>query len=190
MRLLRIPGSLAAVAALVLGLLVVTAPARAALPLEDYASYQPQTTCRPKARPGTVELGRWLVRRYGGGFGGISRPCSASTSEHHEGRAFDWMLDAGNRADRQRARRFLTEAFAADAHGNPDARARRMGVMYVIWNDRMYAAWDGFRPQPYKSSSCKRLRTCSPTLRHRDHVHISLTRKAARGETSWYLARR
>ena len=61
--------------------------------------------------------------------------------------------------------------------------------MYVIWNDRMYSAWDAYEAERYQSSSCPRIRTCSATLRHRDHVHISLTRKAARGETSWYVGR-
>ena len=63
-----------------------------------------------------------------------------------------------------------------------------MGVMYVIWDDRMYAAWDEFRPEPYLSSSCRSRRRCSPTLRHRDHLHVSLTRQGAKGSTSWYDA--
>ncbi|MCR6030210.1 hypothetical protein GGQ22_01985 [Nocardioides sp. zg-579] len=64
-----------------------------------------------------------------------------------------------------------------------------MGIMHLIWNDRRYAAWDSFEPEPYLSSSCRKRSTCSATLRHRDHVHISLTRKAGRGQTSWYAGR-
>ena len=178
-----------AVVAVLLGLLA--APARAVLPVEDYAPYQPQTRCSPAAKPGTVELARWIVRRYGGGFGGISRACRrGSTSEHHEGRAFDWTVSATKAADRRRVRRFLEDLFADDAAGNPDARARRMGVMYVIWDDLIYSAWEEFRAERYRSSGCRRLRACSATLRHRDHVHISITRRAARGRTSWYDGRR
>ena len=59
--------------------------------------------------------------------------------------------------------------------------------MYVIWNDRMYAAWDGFEPKKYLSSGCRTRRTCSVTLRHRDHMHISLSRAGAQGRTSWYV---
>lgn len=191
MRVHRLSTPLATVvaAALMLAILVAAPPARASLPLEDYAPYQPQTRCQPQAKPGTVALGRWVVRTYGGGYGGISRRCSASTSEHHEGRAFDWMLDARKRTDRVRARALLRDLFAQDRAGNPDALARRMGIMYVIWDDEIYSAWSGFRPERYRSSGCKRIRTCSPTLRHRDHVHISLTRRAARGKTSWYVGR-
>ena len=82
----------------------------------------------------------------------------------------------------------MDRIFATDARGNTDAWARRMGVMYVIWNDRMYAAYDGFAARPYLSSGCRTRRTCSPTLRHRDHMHISLTRQGAKGATSWYYA--
>lgn len=170
---------------LVAGALLAVAPVPAGA-IEDYPSYQPATKCSPKAKPGTKLLGHWLVRRYGGGFGPISRQCGGSRSEHTEGRAFDWTLNADRKADRKRAKRFLDRAFASDAHGNPDAKARRMGVMYVIWKDRMYSAWDGYRPEPYLSSSCPSKRKCSKTLRHRDHLHISLTRRAARAKTSWY----
>lgn len=182
---------LALAAALLLALLVSAVPARATpRPLEGFASYQPQTNCSPRPKPGTVALANWLIHRYGGGFGGISRPCSdGGTSEHKEGRAFDWTLDATKPADRRRAQAFLHDAFAADADGNPDALARRMGIMYLIWNDHIYSAYRGFAPEPYLDSSCKRVATCSPVLRHRTHMHISLTRRGGRGLTSWYVGR-
>ncbi len=155
--------------------------------IEDYASYQPQTKCSPKAKPGTLKLGHWLVNRQGGGFGGISRSCkSGGTSEHKEGRAFDWRLDASRKADRLRAAAFLAQVKQTDKAGNTDARARRMGIMYIIWNDHMYSAWDGFERDDYLSSSCKTKKKCSKTLRHRDHMHISLSRPGGKGVTSWY----
>ncbi|MEI5675439.1 MULTISPECIES: hypothetical protein [unclassified Nocardioides] len=173
-----------------LATLLTAAPAGAAPPIEDYAPYQPQTRCAPKPKPGTVVLGRWLVRRYGGAYGGVSRACAkGSTSEHAEGRAFDWTLDVRRGRDRRAARRMMRDLFATDRAGNPDARARRMGVMYVIWDDRIYSAWNGFAPERYLSSSCRTVRRCSTTLRHRDHVHLSLTRAAARGRTSWFEGR-
>ncbi|WP_323792664.1 hypothetical protein [Nocardioides sp.] len=161
--------------------------AAAAHHVEDYASYQPATKCRPNAKPGTEELGHWLVKRFGGRFGGISRACGGSTSEHTEGRAFDWTVNASTKTGRKAARQFLRRAFKTNRAGETDALARRMGIMYVIWDDQMYSAWRGFEPVPYLSSGCKKLKKCSQTLRHRDHVHISLTRQAARGKTSWYF---
>ena len=168
-------------------LLVVPAQAKYAMPVESYAPYQPQKTCARKDKPGTVALGRWLVTR-GGVYGGTLRPCSSGgSSEHKDGRAFDWMLDAKDADDRDVAEAFLVEAFADDELGDTDALARRMGIMYVIWNDRMYAAWDGFEPKKYLSSGCRTRRTCSVTLRHRDHMHVSLSRAGAQGLTSWYV---
>ncbi len=157
------------------------------MPVEPYAGYQPQTTCRQTPKPGVLLLADWLVAR-GGGYGPITRPCSdAGTSEHKESRAFDWLLDARSESDEALAAALLDELLAPDDLGDPHALARRMGVMYLIWNDTMYASYDGFVPKRYLSSSCRSRRTCSPTLRHRDHMHISLTRKGARGATSWYV---
>lgn len=166
---------------------VVPAHAQYVMPVESYPTYQPQKKCARKAKPGTVALGQWLVAR-GGAFGGTLRSCSSGgTSEHKDGRAFDWMLDARDADDRAIAEAFLIEAFADDELGDTDALARRMGIMYIIWDDRMYAAWDGFEPKRYLSSGCRNRRTCSATLRHRDHVHISLSKRGARGLTSWYV---
>lgn len=174
------PGSVAPVSA--------NDAAFAAYPIEAPASYDPQTTCRKKPRKGTIALGEYLVATYGGSGGATERPCSdAGTSEHKDGRAVDWTLDATSPADRALADAFLQDAFAPDSAGDADALARRMGIMYVIWNDHMYAAYRGFQPEPYLSSSCRSKRTCSPTLRHRDHLHISLSKAGAKALTSFYL---
>jgi hypothetical protein len=193
----------AGVSALLLGLLVgsptaasadevssrrgtVTASAPFLMPMEPYAGYQPQTSCRRTPKPGVLMLADWLVAR-GGGYGPISRTCAGSSrSEHKESRAFDWVLDATSETDRALAAAMLDEILAPDDTGEPSALARRMGIMYVIWDDHMYASYDGFVAKRYLSSSCRNRRTCSPTLRHRDHVHISLTRQGAKGLTSWY----
>lgn len=157
--------------------------------IEDYAGYEPQTTCRPKPRAGTRVLGTWLVETLGGSGGATGRACGGSASEHQDGRAVDWMLDATTKADRKTAKAFLTSIFATDEQGNTDALARRMGIMYVIWNDRIYSAWDEFEGEDYLSSSCTSKKGCSKTLRHRDHVHISLSMAGAKGRTSWYEGR-
>ncbi len=164
----------------------VTSSAPYLLPVEAYAGYQPQTRCKDTPQRGMLLLASWLTAR-GGGYGPISRACvGSSTTEHKESRAFDWLLDATDPADVALAAALLDELFAPDDTGSPHALARRMGIMYVIWNDRMYASYDGFVQKRYLSSGCRTRRTCSTTLRHRDHMHVSLTRRAARGRTSWY----
>lgn len=166
----------------------VTSSAPYLMPLEPYAGYQPQTRCMRTPKPGVLMLADWLVAR-GGAYGAISRPCAgSSTSEHKESRAFDWVLDATSETDQALAHALLDELFAPDDTGQPAALARRMGVMYVIWDDTMYASYDAFVAKRYLSSGCRTRRSCSPTLRHRDHLHVSLTRQGAKGLTSWYAA--
>ncbi len=166
----------------------VTSSAPYLLPVEDYSGYDPQRRCRQTPKTGVLLLAAALTAR-GGGYGTISRSCTgSSTSEHKESRAFDWLLDATSPTDQALAAALLDEVFAPDDTGVPHALARRMGIMYIIWNDRMYASYDGFVEKRYLSSGCRTRRTCSPTLRHRDHMHISLTRQGARGRTSWYVA--
>jgi hypothetical protein len=178
------------VAAIVLGSLLVGPAESATLPVEPYAAYQPQTRCAPKAKPGAQRLLRWLVVRHGGEQGRIGAACRGrSISEHKEGRALDWALDARKVKDRARAARMLAELFGTNSAGETDALARRMGVMYVIWNDRIYRSYDGFRPGVYRPSGCHRLAACSATARHRDHVHISLSRAGGLARTSFYQSR-
>jgi hypothetical protein len=186
--LVAVAVSLCTAAASLAGPAAVAGVDGSGLPVEDYASYDPQNSCTKKPRAGTVALGGWLVTTYGGTGGAVNRPCSgAGASEHKDGRAVDWVLDADNPAQRKQAKAFLAAAFATDAEGNPAALARRMGIMYVIWSDKFYPAYDQFRPEDYLSSSCRSKRKCSKTLRHRDHMHISLSKAGARGLTSFYL---
>ena len=171
------------------GGLRATASAEDTRPVEAYASYDPQTNCRPQAKPGTKVLAAWLAGRYGSRAPLPKRSCKGSVSEHKEGRAIDWVLDADRKADRRKAKAFLTAVFATDADGNTHAIARRMGIMYVIWNDHLYGSYRKFEARDYLASSCKSRDTCSKTLRHRDHMHISLSRAGGRGDTSWYDGR-
>lgn len=180
----------AALAGVVLaaGMLVAVPGGAAAVPVEGYAPYQPQENCNPDPKPGTVALARWLQRRYPGtGLLGISRTCrAAGVSEHKEGRALDWGVKQSSARDRGYVRDLLDRLWAADRDGNEDALARRMGIMYLIWNDHIWSAGNGFEKRDYLNSSCRKVSRCPTTLRHRDHVHISLSRAGARGDTSWY----
>jgi hypothetical protein len=184
-----VPVVVPVVVAVLVGLLGPVPNASAARAIEGYAAYQPQERCADRVKPGTRALSRWVFAR-GGRPGGFLRACSSGgTSEHKDGRAFDWTLDASRKRHRRLANRMLDTIFAADRHDRRHARARRMGIMYIIWNDTMYAAWDRFAAEPYLSSSCRTRRRCSASLRHRDHMHVSLGRPGARGDTSWYDGR-
>ncbi len=73
----------------------------------------------------------------------------------------------------------LNWLFKTDSFGNQHAIARRLGVMYVIWNNKFYGSWTGYKPEPY---------TCGtdPTACHIDHIHFSFDLAGARARTSFF----
>jgi hypothetical protein len=161
-------------------------------PLVDTpASYEPQTTCTSTPHPGTVAIARWLMRHYRGtGSMGMIRGCRVGgTSEHKDGRAFDWRANVRKPRQKRAAYDFIAKALATDARGNAHALARRMGIMYIIYNDRIWSSYRDFAPRPYLNAGCKTRKRCSATLRHRNHVHISLSLAGAAAQTSWYRER-
>jgi hypothetical protein len=158
-------------------------------PVDGYAGYDGQSTCASQTLPGTEYLLQHLVRTHPGTrYVSTLRDCGGdAVSEHKDGRALDWGVDVDVPTEKEAADAWLERILATDARGNPHALARRMGVMYVIWDDWIYRAYDGFTPQPYRP--CERLRDCSKTARHRDHVHVSLSRAGAAAQTTFYRAR-
>jgi hypothetical protein len=177
-----------AIAALiaVVGLLATVVPAQALgflLPtrfsmkkIETMAPYVPQTSCQPAAKIGTVSLQAYLQKKYPGtGSDGISRACNiGGRSEHKEGRAFDWAVNYYNPKQRAQAEAMLHWLLKRDKMGRQFANARRLGVMYVIWDRQIWSTSDPVW-RPYSGASA-----------HRDHVHISLSWAGARGKTSFW----
>jgi hypothetical protein len=149
--------------------------------IEPLAGYQPQTTCSPVAKPGVVDLSQRLLRAFPTTRSlGIVRACNiGGTSEHKEGRAFDWGVNAHSVKDRARVARFVYWLTKPDKYGNTRANVRRLGIEYLIWNHKIwgsYAASAGWRkysgPNP-----------------HTDHVHISFTWAGALKKTSFWTGK-
>jgi hypothetical protein len=61
--------------------------------------------------------------------------------------------------------------------------------MYIIYNDTIWSSYSDFRARPYLNAACKKRKKCSRTLRHLNHVHISLGYAGAAAQTSWYRSR-
>src|SRR3954468_12155382 len=146
--------------------------------IEVFSPYQAQSTCNPTPKPGTVALSKLVMAAYpGSGTSGIARDCSiGGRSEHKEGRAWDWHVVYTNTKQRAQAADFVHWLFATDAYGNKFAQARRVGLMYVIWNHKIwssYSAGAGWRaytgPDP-----------------HTSHMHISLSWAGAQKKTSYW----
>jgi hypothetical protein len=146
--------------------------------IEGFARYEPQTTCDPSAKVGAIALRNLLLKRYPVTKSlGISRECSAAgTSEHKEGRAFDWGALVTNPAQKAAVEDFYGRLFAKDDKGNQFALARRMGVMYLIWNHKI---WSSYRADAG-------WRAYSGSNPHTDHMHISMSWAGARAQTSYW----
>jgi peptidoglycan hydrolase-like protein with peptidoglycan-binding domain len=170
---------------------VPAVPAGLPAGLEDLSPYLEQVSCDPAAKPGAVALGKLLLATYPGTSYAISRACGADgmASEHYEGRAADWMTSVRDPSGAARAEAFVGWLLAPDAQGRAFANARRLGVMYVIWNDRIwgsYAAGSGWRPY---STCARHPEVAWDTGCHRDHVHVSLSWAGAMGRTSFWSRR-
>ena len=77
---------------------------------------------------------------------------------------------------------------ATDSHGNTFAMARRLGVMYIIYNNRMWGAWaGGGRSTTTAQAPAAR---GNDNACHRTHMHISLTWDGASGPTTFWTKKR
>lgn len=101
---------------------------------------------------------------------------TSSMSAHGVGRAADLFFNAADPAQAERANQLVFMLLAADAAGNPQALARRMGVQTIIWNRRI---WTSNQPnagmRPYSGESP-----------HTDHVHLELSAAGAGRYTTFF----
>jgi hypothetical protein len=171
---------------LALGLIATLAPqAATAAPVtpnfpnnvDAYATYDGQDQCNLPPQPGTVGLRDLLNRAYGKHGGGIVRDCgTGGQSEHKEGRALDYMLNYNDPADRADTDDLINWLLATDQYGNKHAMARRLGVMYMISNRRIWSAHKASQGWlPYNGEDA-----------HVSHIHISLSWAGAKKQTTWW----
>jgi peptidoglycan hydrolase-like protein with peptidoglycan-binding domain len=156
------------------------APAHLPTAVDDPAGYQPQTACLARPLPGIVKLRALALETYGRGgtSPAYARPCnSGSASEHKDGRAWDWMLNYANRADRRAAADFLSWVTGKGPSGERGEMAARLGVMYVIYNHRIWSAY---------SPGWREYSGADP---HTSHIHISLSWNGARAHTTFWTGR-
>ncbi len=157
--------------------------------IEPLPTYQGQSLCDPIPRPGVVAVKKLLLATYGDHVIYIPRYGCHGISEHHEGRALDWMVSVRRADERAQANAFIAWLLAKDGQGNAYAMARRMGVMYIIWNNKIWRTYDPARGwTPYKTCA-SHPESGYDTTCHRDHVHISFTWDGAAAFTSFYTGK-
>jgi hypothetical protein len=105
-------------------------------------NYQGQTLCSQNTKPGVAAWASIVATNYKRPTYGTIRPCASDVSEHYDGRALDWMLNVNNAEDKAIADAVTTWLTAKDANGNYGAWARRLGIMYIIWNKK---TWKSYR---------------------------------------------
>jgi hypothetical protein len=151
--------------------------------IESLAAYDPVRSCPSTAdqysKPGVVAFRDLLNATYGSHWSNILRPCTGAPSEHLAGRALDWSLNAGLASDRATADDIFRWLFATDRYGNSYAMARRLGVMYIIWNGRI---WGSYR-------AAEGWRSYGGASPHTDHIHFSFSRAGALKQTSYWTGR-
>lgn len=120
-------------------------------------------------------------------------PCSSprhmSTSNHHAGRAWDWFIaPEGSRASsaERAAPDELVQWLLETVDGEPHMRARRLGIVEIIWFDQLWQSRAGYRYlRPYPLQGCPDP-NASNTGCHRDHVHFGFSTAGANGQTTWW----
>jgi peptidoglycan hydrolase-like protein with peptidoglycan-binding domain len=148
--------------------------------IDGFATLDQQSECDPTAKAGVLAFERMVRATYPDtGTDGIVRACNiGGTSEHKEGRAWDWKVSAYNKHQHAEADALFHWLFATDELGNRDAIARRLGLMYVVWDRHIWRAYDAAAGwQPYHGAEA-----------HTDHVHFSFSRAGALKKTSFWHA--
>lgn len=155
------------------------APPSKTLPsaLDVAVPYQGQTICDPRPRPGTLAFAQLMTSHYQmGSTSLIGRTCTSGTSEHFDGRAWDWMLSVASPDQYAVAQSVLKWLTGPDAQGRAGAMARRFGIMYIIYNRKM---WRSYAPE-------RGWADYSGSNPHTDHIHFSFNYDGAAKRTSWW----
>lgn len=148
--------------------------------IEAPASYQGQFLCKKAMQPGVKAFRAMILKAYKGTHSASDvRTCSSThVSEHADGRAWDWGgVNVKNKKSRKKAEAVINWLLAPDQFGNDFAMARRLGIMYIIWDKKMWRAYTG-EWGPY---SCSGVTSC-----HQDHVHFSFGWAGAYKKTSFW----
>ncbi|MCK0113505.1 cell wall-binding repeat-containing protein [Ornithinimicrobium sp. F0845] len=150
----------------------VPAPPTKDLPatLDAAPPWQYSYSCDPNNKPGMVAFANLVSAHYDRPTWYGSRSCKWDSSQHYEGRAMDWQMNAYDPEDKA-----IGDAVAQWLSANNGEMARRFGVQSIIWNRQ---SWYLYKPgawYPYYGASP-----------HTDHVHISFSWDGAMGRTSWW----
>lgn len=148
----------------------------------DRERYDGANGCVNRSPRGTKQLIKWMKRNtkrktiYG------TIRCDGGV--HGTGRALDWMLDARVKREKRLATTVINTWLARDKKGRRNALARRMGIQLIIFNCRFWQT--GNKGMSGYSACSGGRKNADPTQGHIDHIHIELTKPAAKLKTSFW----
>jgi peptidoglycan hydrolase-like protein with peptidoglycan-binding domain len=145
---------------------------------EGFAAYVPQVSCDPKWRKGVRQFRDLVLKTYPQtqDWGSLRDCTDDGTSEHLDGRAWDWKANAKDPEEFAAATDLINWLMAEGPDGEAAYWARRLGIMYIGFNHRI---WGAYR-------AAEGWRRLSPSDPHTDHVHFSFSWQGAFGRTSFW----
>lgn len=163
-------------------------------PLEAVRSYGQEVPnrCAKRKNPGVSRFARWLDKQMKYGEPGRRYACEnlgkgIGYSFHSEGRALDFTINSLKYAQYRDAYKALRLLWAPDSKGRPNALARRMGVMEIIFECGYWSQGkDNFELYFLCNQENEPKGEALRTLQHQNHIHFSFTRKGAKGKTSFW----
>lgn len=143
---------------------------------DEFAPWESEDGCSGVVLPGTRLFREFILSQWGEKAGSpenIMRACSiGGDSGHKIGRAWDWMIPSTSAAQE------CLELLSVNGH----EIARRAGLMYMIYNGRIWRSYSRGSLLPGEWSDYD-----GPSA-HTEHIHFSLGSRGANGLTSLYTA--
>lgn len=146
--------------------------------IDAYSGWDDERTCSHWEKPGVGAFKTLVLQAYPSTYDSqYFLGCDSSNdSGHQQGTAWDWGIPSTRRGD---AEQFL-DWLLATRDGHADALARRFGIMYIIWDHRMWRAY------PKDGNPAGTWAPYSGGDPHTDHVHFSFGPGGANRQTSWW----
>lgn len=167
-------------------------------PVEGYAGAAPNVCSNGYVYPGVYAFRDILASSHGARTAGMARGCpgsgTTSMSYHARGLALDWRLNVYNSTEAAYAQEILDWLFEESSTGEKHVRLKRLGIIEVIWNDKLWTRFDTNSTsniqtwRAHNFSGCVAAGGNENTCAHRDHIHFSFSLEGGKMQRSWWNA--
>lgn len=165
-------------------------------PVEGHAGAAPIECSNGYVYPGVYAFRDILASAYGARTSSLARACpgtlTSSLSYHARGLALDWRFNVYDSSEAAQAQQVLNWLFQENAAGEKQVRLKRLGIIEVIWNDKLWttsnrnATGDIQTWRVHDFSGCVAAGGSENTCAHRDHIHFSFSREGGNMQRSWW----